>query len=275
MKFNFRFLVSVILSIAALISATTVSVYADTTSTDVSTSANIESIKFEKNQYTLMIGESVKPNIITNPAGAELPSDTIYSSADKKIATVDKNGKITAVSAGNTNIMVYIPSMDISASAHITVVGNTPKPPVNADYELNTVPNSTVKLISGFAVGKKVNEVKESLEVFFDTTNIVIQNADGTTAKDTALIATGMNILTDSSSCIVVIKGDIDGDGKITYDDTRTLVKYLSGASGYPNDAFLEAAVVNGSYVIDNELPTVECSLLISKHVMGKYKIEQ
>lgn len=45
-----------------------------------------------------------------------------YSTADESVATVDTQGFVTAVSAGETNVMASIPGAGMAASCHVTVM---------------------------------------------------------------------------------------------------------------------------------------------------------
>ncbi len=263
MKYNMRSIISTVLCIVMVMSLT-VSVYADPFE-----SAELQSVKFDKSTYTLKIGAGVNTSLILTPEDAEMPEDLMYISSDPDIVKIDENGVIKAVATGSATITVVVISSQINASAKVSVIAP------NLKYKISNVPDSAEKLISGFTVGITVGNAKASLAEQFASDNVIIQKTNGTLAADTDILSTGMNISTDSENYTVVIKGDVNGDGKITMDDTRTLVNYISGASSYPGAAFIEASSMTNSYVATRKLPDIESSLLISRHVLGKHKITQ
>ncbi len=280
---NLKSILAVLLSASMIVCSLTLTALADATAeetgsgdttateTDPSdeTTANIaESIKFDKTDYILKIGTSVKADVIATPDGTSLPNDLIFSATSKNVVTISEDGMINAIGPGKANIMVISKSnSSLSAVSTVTVIANV-------EYKISDIPGSSEKLIGGFELGVSVKNAKDGLKSFFANDSVSVTNSDGTEAKDIDAISTGMNISVDGANYKVVIKGDVSGDGKITYDDTRVLIKYLSGESSYPNSAFVEAATIDGSYSEGDE-PTLECALKISRHVLKKYIINQ
>ena len=75
---------------------------------------NVKSIKLSKSKYTVKVGKTaaIKAKTVLVDKGRKQLSDAHaaefrYATSDKRIATVDKNGKIKGVSAGNCTIYVY------------------------------------------------------------------------------------------------------------------------------------------------------------------------
>ncbi len=282
---NFKPILAVILSLSMVVCIFSVTAFADTTSAETSnddlnqstetgdetsdetSGVAVESIKFDQADYVLKIGSTVQASVTSGPEGTTLPNDFIFSVTPKNVVNISETGLIEAIAPGTASIMVISKSdSSLSDVANVTVIANV-------EYKLNDVPGSTEKLISGFDPETTVKNAKDGLTGFF-AKNVTITTMNGSEAKDVDLISTGMNISVDGVNYKVVIKGDVSGDGKINYDDTRALVKYLSGESSYPNSAFIEAATIDGSYV-DGDEPTLECSLKISRHVLKKYIINQ
>ena len=72
--------------------------------------------------YPIKVGESATLSFTISPAAADLTSKEIrWSSSNEKVATVDQNGKITAVSAGSAGIRVSQYPFSVNASASLTV----------------------------------------------------------------------------------------------------------------------------------------------------------
>jgi putative aldouronate transport system substrate-binding protein len=65
----------------------------------------VKSIKLDKGRISLKVGETYKLKVSYTPANTN-QKQLAFSTDNKKIATVDKDGKITAVQAGNTLITV-------------------------------------------------------------------------------------------------------------------------------------------------------------------------
>lgn len=61
-------------------------------------SINVNAAKMDSKSYSLMVGETVKINV------TETSKTIKWNSEDKKIATVDKNGNVTAKKVGKTKI---------------------------------------------------------------------------------------------------------------------------------------------------------------------------
>lgn len=66
---------------------------------------HVTEITLDITNVALEIGETIKPTVTVKPSGADNIGE-IWESSDKKIATVDENGVITAVSVGKCVITV-------------------------------------------------------------------------------------------------------------------------------------------------------------------------
>lgn len=91
------------------------------TSAKVTVGKAIESITLDSNEGVLTVGNSITVTATVTPDNAT--NTTInWTSSDEKVATVDSNGKITAVAAGNATIKATSESDgDVSADYALTV----------------------------------------------------------------------------------------------------------------------------------------------------------
>ena len=91
------------------------------TSAKVTVGKAIESITLDSNEGVLTVGNSVTVTATVTPDNAT--NTTInWTSSDEKVATVDSNGKVTAVAAGNATIKATSESDgDVSADYALTV----------------------------------------------------------------------------------------------------------------------------------------------------------
>ena len=80
---------------------------------------------------TLQEGETKQLNAVITPADANTNTGKTWSIADPSIATVDQNGKVTAIKAGTTAVTVILDN-GVQDTAMVTV---TPKPTENTDIE--------------------------------------------------------------------------------------------------------------------------------------------
>ena len=107
--------------------------------------------------------------------------------------------------------------------------------------------------------------------------NITVQNIksvvstatikDGNTNKTTGNLATGWKITAGEKTYSIVVKGYVNGDGKVTTVDAARVLK--AAANKYElTGVFLTAADVNN----DNKITTVDAARVL-KAAAGKYNI--
>lgn len=102
--------------------------------TKVTVTTNVEQIVLNKTEGVLTVGNSVTVTATVTPDNAT--NTTVnWTSSDEKVATVDSNGKVTAVAAGNATITATSESDgDVSADYALTVnkaAGKQNKPATN------------------------------------------------------------------------------------------------------------------------------------------------
>lgn len=99
--------------------------------TKVTVTTKVEQITLNKTEGVLTVGNSVTVTATVTPDNAT--NTTInWTSSDEKVATVDSNGKVTAVAAGNATIKATSESDgDVSADYALTVNKAAAKPVTN------------------------------------------------------------------------------------------------------------------------------------------------
>ena len=101
------------------------------TSAKVTVTTKVESIILDKTEGILNVGGSVTINATVTPDNATNASVN-WSSSDESVATVDSNGKVTAVAAGSATITATSESDgDVSADYALTVNKAAAKPATN------------------------------------------------------------------------------------------------------------------------------------------------
>lgn len=101
------------------------------TSAKVTVTTKVEQIALSKTEGVLTVGNSVTVTATVTPDNAT--NTTInWTSSDEKVATVDSNGQVTAVAAGNATIKATSESDgDVSADYALTVNKAAAKPATN------------------------------------------------------------------------------------------------------------------------------------------------
>lgn len=169
----------------------------------------------------ISFNEMGQQDILTPDTSYE--GDLTWTSSDEKVATVDKDGIVTAV--GNGTCTIKVEAGGAIASCEVTVA---------FEYYLNET-EMTMKpdLAKELIVYSKSNGEPTTLEVKYSSSNedvaevnkrgVVSANAPGT-AEIHALVA-GMDLV-----CVVTVegvKGDVNVDGVFTVADIVTLQKWL------------------------------------------------
>lgn len=101
------------------------------TSAKVTVTTKVEQITLNKTEGVLTVGNSVTITATVTPDNAT-NATVNWTSSDEKVATVDSNGKVTAVAAGNATIKATSESDgDVSADYALTVNKAAAKPATN------------------------------------------------------------------------------------------------------------------------------------------------
>lgn len=126
-------------------------------------------------------------------------------------------------------------------------------------------------LISGFDVGTNLKEIKSN---YFETKyNIKIfdKNDNEITNSENKKIATGNNIkiyLNDEleKECIVVIYGDVSGDGAVSAVDALAVIKNNLGTIPLKSEEYIEAGRITNDTRTNNKKPSSVDALSIVKY---------
>lgn len=217
----------------------------------------VESIKFSVSSYSLDKGDTVSTELIISPEGIE-EYEIEYSSSDKKVATVDNNGVITAVGKGEATVTAKCGNLSCSVTVTVTSVAIS----IEQDHTME-------KYVSGFSIGMTIDAVKSAFAKYIESDVEDIKILSGSSEPSgSALIATGMVIDDAGVHYNVVVLGDVDGSGTITYEDTRTVISVLSGGA-FNNPACERAAKFNGN----NEL-SIKTALDMSDYVSNRITLD-
>ena len=204
----------------AKIAATVLGLNAECVITVENVSVPLQSISLSETEVTLNVGENKTLEVTYNPSNTTDPKDIMWSSSNEDIATVDAFGKITALSAGTTEIIATVGTK----TARCTVLV---KKPLSISLD-NTSLILPCKQIKQLTVTYNQENVEGNITWTTSDDSIVTVNQNGlvTALKEgTATITASLNDI--SATCNVIVSGrlgDLDKDNNITaYDAYKAL----------------------------------------------------
>lgn len=192
--------------------------------------------------------------------------DIAWSSSDPTVATVDENGKVTAVKAGQAVITAKVIENRETASCTIIVQSDlASKLMLKENSKLN---RDDIGYIRRVSFKTPVSDIKNE----FINENIKFIKYDDVGKEivlgDTDFIGTGTivrlmdgNAISDEAK--FVITGDVDGDGMCTLKDSTHIMQYLLEVEDFAPYQ-IGAADINGDGFVNNK-----DAALIARYVAG------
>ena len=266
--------------------------------------SKVEEIKLDIENLTLQEGESYNLKATIYPEDATNKNIT-FDSENNDIATVDQNGKITAIKEGTTKITVtsqesqgsqnaqndenkqrekntknnVIQQSDsnnlIQKSVEVKVIKKLTEDELKFDESLTIQGN----IISGFDHNNMTAEnIKKYITTIYE---IQIENYKRETIENNQLVGTGSKIkiikTTQTNNTTetlaeysVVLYGDVNGDGKINSVDLLVLQRHILEIQKI-DEIFQKAGNINKN----GRKPTSVDLLLIQRHILGLQIINQ
>lgn len=230
----------------------------------------ITGITLNQTSATLYVGATLQFHTTVLPNNTTMSKVITWTSNNTGVASIDKNGLVTARKAGIV-VITATTSNGKKASATITVKDK----PVNiTEAEVLKSFGLTKKdqYVSGFQLGAKVEDVIKLLSSKPSVTLVKFQNASNQTIS-TGIISTNMKFVLRFNQkeyfYTVVIKGDVNGDGKIYATDYVKIKNHIMGKSKL-SGAYYMAADINQ----DNQIYATDY-MRIKNYIMGKSFISQ
>jgi hypothetical protein len=195
---------------------------------------------------------SVNVSAVASDSGAKISGAGKVSLAED-VTTI----KIT-VTATNGEVKTY--TITVAKEAAIEVSG--------MESDVYRVGTSNIKSVP---LTTDVNTFKENIKIPTDYTLKIVNSAGEEVSS--GYVGTGMNaILFDKDSKevdnkYVVVKGDVNGDGKVTSVDPLMIKRHIIGSYTLTGP-YLEAADING----DGKITSVD-ALMLKRHIIGTYTI--
>lgn len=232
--------------------------------------SKVEDIKLDTDNLILQEGENYNLIAIIYPEDANNKKIN-YKTENKEIATINQDGKITAIKEGTTKIIVTSDENNqIKKQIEIKVIKKLTEDELKFDESLKIEGN----IISGFNYkDMSVDNIKKYITTKYE---IQIENYKGEKIEKNLLVGTGskIKILNENQETIaeyiIVLYGDINGDGKINSVDLLVLQRHILEIEKI-DDIFQRAGNINKN----GKKPTSVDLLLIQRHILELQIIKQ
>lgn len=174
----------------------------------------VTGVSLDPTNIELNIGETSTLNATVTPSYAD-EKGICWTSSDTGVATIDQNGKVTAVKAGSATIKVTTTDGGYTATCSVTVKSPEPdNPPTPGNPLVGT------SWVCSFSDEAKYNTIYVNITLTFDSQSTFVMTEDET------------NVVKEHYL-------DLDGDGK--YDE------YVEGGTYHNSHTEYGAYAVNGS----------------------------
>ena len=232
--------------------------------------------ELDKSSIELEIGGTEKISILSNNTIVSPAKATFKSSADT-VAIVDEEGKITAVSPGNTTITVSI--SDNSYSCYVTVI---PKDVITTEAMTATKPPTTTKATTTTRKTTTTTKATTTTRKTTTTTKVTTTTrkttttTKATTSTKKTTTTTKVTITTKKTTTTMinqVLPGDANMDKTIDLSDAVLIMQSLAnpdkyGLSGSNKNHITEQGAINADVEGGNGL-TVYDALTIQRFLLN------
>lgn len=236
---------------------------------DISVYSYVRGVSIDQKELYMQVDDTFKINAFIEPDDAN-NKKIIFESSNVDIATVDDNGLISAHLQGEATIYaVSEENSNIRSGCKVVVARKMEDSEIHFDSSLKV--NSLE--ISGIDyIENTVADIKQKITTDLE---IEIVNNKNKVLADTDIVGTGSKIRIKENSnvlreYIILIYGDVNGDGKINSVDLLVLQRHILGIEQM-DGIYLKAANTRR----DGKKPTSVDLLLIQRHILGLQIIEQ
>ena len=224
----------------------------------------------DKTSASLYVGESITLKGTITPSNTTMSKVIAWSSSNQNVATVDKSGKVVAKGVGSATI-----TASTSNGKKVTATITVKKREVILSEQDVLKQFGLIKkdsYVVGFSLGTSIQDVRKLLSSKPSVTLLHFKNASNQEIT-TGIISTNMKFVLRFNqkeySYTVVVKGDVNGDGKIYATDYVKVKNHIMGKSKLVGAYYMAADINNDSQIYATDY------MKIKNHIMGKNKIEQ
>ena len=241
---------------------------------ELTTAHDANNLTLDKTSIELDVGETIEVHYTVLPEDALSKGVKVSYSAGIEIDTTTSGVvKIKGIQQGDAYIIVNLQSnKEITAKCDIKVgqdaqespnptpliptpIEPSPKPvepspePVTPTPEEEKIESNQYfidvdkKYISKLIPGEKIEEFKRNITI--NTDYELYDKNENLITDDNALVATGMKLKTQNQEYTIVVKGDIDGNGKISITDLVKAKLFISHIKT-PNEIEELSTDING-----------------------------
>ena len=202
----------------------------------VTRGVDVTGIELWELSANIVVGDDYQIGASVLPAKAS--QEVTYTSADPSIATVDENGLVYGVKAGTTTIRVAsVADPNVNADFTIGVIGNR-----IVSNDLTVKHQDTDHTEFSYVIGSEpATELADYLELFVNEPEYLRvyyseDNGSGEIEYDDEIIGSYMELALvinghEYDRVLILVRGDLDGDGYITGADNAALAKAIDNAS--------------------------------------------
>ena len=227
-------------------------------------------ITIDSEDITLIVGETHQVEVTFTPDGS---SDVVtYTGYDSEKISVTEEGLVTGLSKGETTITVGTENTDIEKTITVTILSDKLESEIYRvedrvrPKENEEDPDITDRIVIGMEVGVTISEFKENMTN--PSENIKIYDKDNNLLEDTDIIKSGQIIKLEYNGtvydeAIMILKGDINGDGLIDVSDRAEVKNHILEIT------LLEGYKIYSSDIIEDEIIDVSDNSKITDYVLG------
>lgn len=236
---------------------------------DLNVHTAVRGVQLDQKEIYMQMEDTFKINAYVEPEDAN-NKNIKYETSNSKIASVDRQGNITAHTTGEATIYaISEENPNAKSQCKVIVVREMDDSEIHFDTSLKV--NSLE--ISGVDYNEsKVSDIKGKITTDLE---IEIVNNKNEILKENDLVGTGSKVRIKEHSNVlreylILIYGDVNGDGKINSIDLLVLQRHILEIEKFEG-IYLKA----GNVRKDGKKPTSVDLLLIQRHILGLQIIEQ
>ena len=254
----------------------------------------LESISMSETKKTVNKGDSFKLDITKNPTDTTVTGDVKWTSDNKKVATVDKDGNVTAVGAGTTTITARLEGKETTCKVTVKVplesisMSETKKTVNKGDsFDLDITKNPTDTTVDAKAAWSSANAGVATVDqngmvtAVGAGTTVITANLEGKETTCEIVVKVPLESIEMSEKEISLVE---DGEAQLNviYAPTDTTVeKNVAWTSSKPDVAVVDqagkvTAKTVGTATISAEVDgkTTTCKVTVTKKPVALESIE-
>lgn len=236
---------------------------------DIQVYSKVTGVSIDQKEIYMQIDDTFQIHATVEPEDANNKEIT-FTSTENQVATIDKNGIITANQEGKTSIMVASKEEPtIQQECKVIVVRKMEDSEIHFDSSL------TINSLEISGIDYDNNTVADMKQKITTDLEIEIVNHKDQVLEDNNIIGTGSKIRVKEDGKIlrqynVIVYGDANGDGKINSVDLLVLQRHILEIEPV-KEIFKKATNINKN----GKKPTSVDLLLMQRHILGLQIIEQ